>query len=224
MAAYGLDDFDGAVRQLEAAMKDANTLPNTLRTEADALLLAARERRAKWDDERARRSSAERDNLPHVRLVTSKGEILLELFEDDAPNTVANFISLAESKIYDGTKFHRVVPNFMVQGGDPNSRDNDPANDGKGGPGYAIKDELPAGKYRLHYRGSLSMANQGPDTNGSQFFLTHRPTEHLDGRHTVFGRVLSGMDVVDRIRPGDTLQEAVVVRRRDHPYRPVIEK
>ncbi|MBI2930172.1 MAG: peptidylprolyl isomerase [Planctomycetes bacterium] len=162
--------------------------------------------------------------MPQAKLTTSKGEIVVELFEDVAPNLTANFISLAEEKFYDGTRFHRVVPDRMIQGGDPNSRDDDPTNDGQGGPGYTVKDELEEGKFRRHFRGSLSMANSGPDTNGSQFFITHRPTDHLDGRHTVFGRVLSGMDVVDRLAAGDELRQVVVLRKRDHLYKPLIER
>ncbi len=224
LAAYGLDDFDTAVRQLEVALKDGASLPRYMRADASAALTAAREHRTRWDAERARRSSADRDNLPQVKLVTSKGDIVVELFEDDAPNTVASFVSLVDTRFYDKTKFHRVLPNFMAQGGDPNSLDGDPLNDGKGGPGYAFKDELDPGKFRYHYRGTLSMANGGPNTNGSQFFLTHRPTEMLDGKHTAFGRVVNGIEVVDALRDGDVLNEAVVIRRRDHPYRPVIEK
>ncbi|MBW3541707.1 MAG: peptidylprolyl isomerase [Planctomycetes bacterium] len=150
-----------------------------------------------------------------------RGEILIELFEDQAPNTVANFVSLVEQDKYDGTKFHRVIGNFMAQGGDPNTLDADPANDGQGGPGYSIECECYREDARKHFRGSLSMAHSGRDTGGSQFFLTHRPTFHLNGRHTVFGRVVEGQDVVDSLRKGDKLVEATVTRKRDHEYDPV---
>ncbi len=157
------------------------------------------------------------DDLPRVEIVTAKGTILLELFENEAPNTVANIIELASAKFFDGTKFHRVEKNYVIQGGDPHSRDADPKNDGTGGPGYTIADELGAG-YRRHFRGSLSMANNGPNTNGSQFFITHAATESLDGRYTVFGRVLEGMDIVQAIAPDDAMQVRVL-RRRTHEYR-----
>ena len=134
---------------------------------------------------------------------TSKGKIVVDLFPKDAPGTVNNFVFLARDKFYDGTKFHRVIPDFMVQGGDPEGT-------GRGGPGYKFKDELTPGKYRKHQRGSLSMANAGPNTNGSQFFITHVETEWLNGKHTVFGQVRSGQEVVDAIKQGDTLNSVTI--------------
>jgi cyclophilin family peptidyl-prolyl cis-trans isomerase len=129
--------------------------------------------------------------------VRGKGPIRIELLEHKAPKTVANFEKLAESGFYDGTTFHRVVPGFMIQGGDPNSRDRDPRNDGQGGPGYAIPDEF---NDESHLRGVVSMANIGrPDTGGSQFFILVGDAPYLDGHHTTFGRVLSGMEVADAI-------------------------
>ena len=111
---------------------------------------------------------------------TNKGDIEVELFENEAPNTVANFITLVEKGFYNGLSFHRVLPNFMAQGGDPKG-------DGTGGPGYTIADECSGPNHRLHFRGSLSMAKEArPDTGGSQFFITFVPTSHLDGIHTVF--------------------------------------
>ena len=160
---------------------------------------------------RAKESKA--DDLPRVKFTTTKGDIDLELLENEAPNTVANFIELVTRKFYDGLKFHRVIPGFMAQGGDP-------AGNGSGGPGYKFKDEIPDA-YRRHFRGSLSMANAGPNTNGSQFFLTHLPTEWLNGKHTVFGRVIAGQDVVDSLLPGDSIVKAEVVRKRDHEYKVV---
>jgi peptidyl-prolyl cis-trans isomerase B (cyclophilin B) len=135
---------------------------------------------------------------PTVTLhIADRGEIVLALYPELAPKTVANFLELAAEGFYDGTTFHRVIPGFMIQGGDPNSRDKDPKNDGKGGPGYTIDDEpSPA----PHERGALSMANQGrPDTGGSQFFIVQQDSPHLDGYHTVFGRVIEGMAIVDAI-------------------------
>jgi len=151
--------------------------------------------------------------LPQVTLQTSKGNIVLELAEDDAPNTVANFISLAEKGFYDGGTFHRVIPNFMIQGGDPTGT-------GRGGPGYVIADEFSP---RLrHERGVISMANAGPNTGGSQFFITHVATSWLDGKHAVFGKVTSGLEVVDAIRQGDKMVKVSVDRKRSHPYQPQV--
>src|SRR5437763_2325628 len=134
---------------------------------------------------------------------TSRGKIVVDLFPKDAPDTVNNFVFLAKEGFYDGTKFHRVIPDFMIQGGDPKGN-------GTGGPGYRFNDELPKGKYRKHQRGSLSMANAGPNTNGSQFFITHVVTDWPDGKHTVFGQCSSGLDVVDQIKQGDVLQKVTI--------------
>ncbi|MFN3430784.1 MAG: peptidylprolyl isomerase [Candidatus Sericytochromatia bacterium] len=143
---------------------------------------------------------------------TAKGTIEVELFDKDAPGTVANFEKLANSGFYDGISFHRVIPNFMVQGGDPLSKEL-PAGDpriGSGGPGYTIPCELKGNPHK-HGTGSLSMAHRGPDTGGSQFFITHEPQPHLDGKHTVFGQVVTGQDVVDAIRGGDKMEKVSVV-------------
>jgi cyclophilin family peptidyl-prolyl cis-trans isomerase len=126
----------------------------------------------------------------HATFDTSQGTFEVELFEDKAPITTANFIKLAEDGFYNGLIFHRVIPNFMIQGGDPNG-------DGTGGPGYNIKDEFHPNL--SHERGVLSMANAGPNTGGSQFFITTIKTDWLDGKHSVFGKVTKGMDVVDKI-------------------------
>ena len=149
--------------------------------------------------------------LPVVSIKTVKGEMIIELFEDDAPNTVANFVNLIEKGFYDGLTFHRVIPNFMIQGGDPRGT-------GSGGPGYRFADEISGRKHTGP--GVLSMANSGPNTNGSQFFITHKATPWLDGRHTVFGRVTKGKDVVNRIARGDRMDKMTVVRKRSHKYVP----
>ncbi|MDQ6683265.1 MAG: peptidylprolyl isomerase [Chloroflexota bacterium] len=130
-----------------------------------------------------------------ARFQTSKGSFKVELFGADAPLTVENFVNLARAGFYDGTTFHRVIPGFMAQGGDPTGT-------GRGGPGYQFPDEF--SPHRRHdAAGILSMANAGPGTNGSQFFITFGPTPHLDDRHTVFGRVTEGMDVVRSIQERD---------------------
>jgi len=149
--------------------------------------------------------------LPTVTIHTSKGNVLLELFEDDAPNSVANFIMLTEKKFYDGLSFHRVEPDFVIQGGCPKGN-------GSGGPGYCINTEI---SKRKHQRGVLAMARETRrNTEGSQFYITLRRCPELDGGYTVFGRVLDGMDVVDRIAIGDKIVKIVVNGKRSHPYVP----
>ena len=152
------------------------------------------------------------DNPPEMQIDTSKnyslsvetnkGTIEIELFANDAPNTVNNFVFLSREGFYDGITFHRVIDNFMIQGGDPTGT-------GTGGPGYRFADEFD-GNPNKHEAGSLSMANAGPGTNGSQFFICHSPQPHLDGRHTVFGKVVSGQDIVDTIAGGDSMVKVTV--------------
>ncbi len=135
---------------------------------------------------------------------TSKGTIVAELFDSEAPKTVANFEKLANSNFYDGTRFHRVISNFMIQGGDPHSRDPNHPRVGTGGPGYTIKCETHLNTHG-HEAGTLSMAHAGKDTGGSQFFICHSRQRHLDRVHTVFGQVTKGMDVVSGIRQNDVI-------------------
>ena len=140
-------------------------------------------------------------------LTTSRGEIVCELFAKEAPKTVNNFVFLARDKFYDGTVFHRVIADFMVQGGDPTGT-------GRGGPGYRFEDEFKGNPHK-HQVGTLSMANAGPGTNGSQFFITHGPTPHLDNKHSVFGKVTQGMDVVLSIpdrEPGRAKQPGAAIQ------------
>ena len=150
------------------------------------------------------------EKLPKIQIQTERGNITIEMFEDEAPNTVANMISLIEKGYYDGLNFHRVIPDFMIQGGCPHGT-------GTGGPGYDFDDEC-APDRRHDSAGVLSMANAGPGTNGSQFFITHGPTPHLDGKHTVFGKVTEGQEVVDEIKQGDVMQTVVVLQKRDRVY------
>ena len=135
---------------------------------------------------------------------TARGTIEVELFADEVPDTVANFVKLASSGFYDGTKFHRVIPNFMIQGGDPNSKTGK-GRVGTGGPGYTIKCETHKNIHK-HVAGTLSMAHAGKDTGGSQFFICHSPQRHLDGVHTVFGQVTKGMDIVNAIAQNDEVK------------------
>lgn len=131
---------------------------------------------------------------------TDKGDIVVELFAKQAPVTVNNFVFLARDGFYDGVTFHRVIPDFMAQTGDPTGT-------GRGGPGYRFRDEPDALELKHSGPGMLSMANAGPNTNGSQFFITFRATPHLDGKHAVFGRVVEGMDVLQQIRPRDPMSD-----------------
>ena len=134
---------------------------------------------------------------------TSKGNIEIDLLQGEAPKTVNNFVFLARDGFYDGLKFHRVISDFMIQGGDPKGT-------GTGGPGYQWPDEQSALQQRHTGPGTLSMANAGPNTNGSQFFITHVATDWLDGKHAVFGRVTNGQDVVDAIQQGDTMTKVTI--------------
>jgi peptidyl-prolyl cis-trans isomerase A (cyclophilin A) len=164
--------------------------------------------------------------MAKVRMETTKGTLVIDLFEDEAPETVKNFVGLITGDkewtdpktgekqkgkpYYDGLRFHRVVPNFVIQGGDPFTRYDDMrARWGTGGPGFKIKDEL-TGTRQKHVRGTLSMAHAGPGTGGSQFFICHSPQAHLDRKHTVFGQVVEGLDVVDKIREGDAMTRVTV--------------
>ena len=135
---------------------------------------------------------------------TSRGTIVAELFDTEVPGTVANFEKLANSEFYDGTRFHRVISNFLIQGGDPLSQDPHNPRVGTGGPGYTIKCETHLNTHK-HVAGTLSMAHAGKDTGGSQFFICHGPQPHLDRKHTVFGQVTSGQDVVNAVRQNDVI-------------------
>jgi peptidyl-prolyl cis-trans isomerase B (cyclophilin B) len=138
-----------------------------------------------------------------VKIETVRGTIELELAPKSAPQTVNNFVFLAREGFYDGVRFHRVIPDFMIQGGDPTGT-------GRGGPGYKFCDEF-SGNPLKHETGVISMANAGPNTNGSQFFITHSPQPHLNGKHTVFGRVIKGQDVVDAVRANDLMTKVTVI-------------
>lgn len=221
-AAFNLNKFS-EVEPLILKATEGRPLPE----EVQELLANSRQYVELWKQEqKVREAEAKADDLPRVKLQTTKGDIVLELFENQAPNTVANFISLVEKGFYNGVLFHRVIPGFMAQGGDPTGT-------GGGGPGYQIKDETDRKDARMHFRGSLSMAKtMAPDSGGSQFFLTFKPTPHLNGLHTVFGRVIEGFDVLpklNRVQPPETggppanadkIVKATVLRKRDHEYKP----
>lgn len=220
IAAFGACQFDTAEKHLKQAAERGTASDDRV----GAFLRDVPEYKRAWaKEQKLRAAEAKADDLPRVLLKTNKGDIEIELFENDAPIAVANFVSLVEKGFYDGLTFHRVLPGFMAQGGCPEGT-------GTGGPGYNIPCECHQPDYRRHFRGSLSMAHAGRDTGGSQFFLTFLPTSHLDGRHTVFGRVIDGMDVLAKLQrrdPGapnapkpDRIVEAKVLRKRDHAYEP----
>ncbi len=220
-AAFALQEFDLA----ETYLKQAESLG--VLTKGENYLPVVSAVRADWAaEQKIREQEAAADDLPRVRLRTSKGDIVLELFENEAPQTVGNFISLVEKGYYDGLSFHRVLPGFMAQGGCPRG-------DGTGDPGYRIYCECYREDFRKHFRGSLSMAKAAArDTGGSQFFLTFLPTPHLNGLHTVFGRIIEGLEVLPKlerrdssqaeqmVRTPDSILKAEVIRKRDHEYVP----
>lgn len=219
-AAFATNDFEAAEQRLKRAQSDGKLSENGQQAMGEIQAY-----KKYWQEEQEiRKKEAEQNDLPRVRLSTSKGDIVVELFENEAPETVANFISLVENKFYDGLTFHRVLPGFMAQGGCPRG-------DGTGDPGYKVYCECYKDNYRKHFRGTLSMAHAGKDTGGSQFFLTFVPTPHLNGKHTAFGRVIEGMDVLaklQRVDPQastaqpdpDKILKAEVIRKRDHAYEP----
>lgn len=217
-AAFNIDDYETAEKYQTVASKAGRLDP-----EFDHLAEIPEQKKA-WAAEQAiREKEAKANDLPRVKLETSKGPVVIELFENEAPGAVGNFISLVEKKFYDGLTFHRVLPGFMAQGGDPGG-------DGTGGPGYKIYCECEKPEARMHFRGTLSMAHAGPNTGGSQFFLTFQPTTQLNKRHTVFGRVIEGFDVLAKIQrrnpqapnppQPDKIVKAEVTRKREHEYKP----
>ena len=220
LAAFATNDLELAEKQLKRAQTESK-----LSEAAKKVMGDLADYKKFWQEEQEiRKKEAAANDLPRVRVVTSKGEIVIELFENEAPETVGNFISLVENKFYDGLTFHRVLAGFMAQGGCPTG-------DGSGGPGYSIYCECSKENHRKHFRGSLSMAHAGKDTGGSQFFLTFLPTPSLNGKHTVFGRVIEGMDVLaklQRIDPDDKsskpdpdkMVKVEVIRKREHKYEP----
>ncbi len=235
LCAMQVNDYDLAEKYLNLANETGQFagLPDFPGDDIDpeiSFRLKARDRfvhlaelRANWEAEaKIRAAEAAADDLPRVKFTTSKGDVVIELFENEAPIATASMLSLVKKGYYDGIIFHRVLPQFMAQGGDPTGT-------GSGGPGYHIKCECHQPNARKHFRGSLSMAHAGRDTGGSQFFLTFVPTDFLNGRHTAFGRVIEGMDVLARLQridpsaggpkpAADKIVKAVVLRDRGHGY------
>jgi peptidyl-prolyl cis-trans isomerase B (cyclophilin B) len=194
--------------QDEAVNKEAATTPDISTSEAVPMLPSFLRKDADATD-------ILREQNDKVIMKTNLGDITIALYNDDAPNTVENFLYLASKNFYDGVKFHRIIKDFMIQGGDPNSKNDDWSTHGTGGPGYKFADEINTHKL---VKGSLAMANSGPGTNGSQFFIvTAAATPWLDGLHTNFGEVTDGWEVVEAI-------EAMETNGRDHPLTDVVIK
>lgn len=222
--AFVMNDYDAAGEYFEKA-----AAAGVLTGQSQQMMSELENYRRFWEREKRLRDEADAltgdERLPRVKIETNQGSIVVELFEDEAPETVANFIHLVESGFYDGLTFHRVLPGFMAQGGCPEG-------DGRGGPGYQIYCECENPGHRKHFRGSLSMAHAGRDTGGSQFFLTFTQAPQLNGDHTVFGRVVEGMDVLAKIRRRDPdkpaelalipdkMLKVEVLNKRDHVYEP----
>jgi cyclophilin family peptidyl-prolyl cis-trans isomerase len=217
-----LEDIAEAAGKIDREENQAGLMQGVMHVVTTAASILD-EYRGHWAKEsEIRAAEAKADDLPRVKLTTTKGEITLELFENEAPQSVANFLTLVKQGFYDGSPFHRVLPKFMAQGG---AKDED----GQGGPGYTIRCECYGPDYRRHFRGTLSMAHAGRDTGSSQFFLTFVPTPHLNGKHTAFGRVIEGMEVLADLQrrspqhqssppKADRILKAEVVRDRGHEY------
>jgi cyclophilin family peptidyl-prolyl cis-trans isomerase len=230
IAAFAVSDFDTAQKCFETAAKQGfyqkiGRDDRLAQTGALFWQTIPYYKKAWPEEQKLRAREASEDNLPRVRLKTTKGEIVLELFEDQAPNTVANFISLVRKGFYNDLEFHYVVQRLLAQSGDPHN--------GVGGPGYTIACECYEPNHRNHFRGSITMAHGDlRDTGGSQFYMTFVPMQHLDGRNTVFGRVIKGMDVLAKLQRRDPTDQqapradkiisAEVVRKRFHEYKPQV--
>jgi len=232
IAAFAVGEFEISEKHLQVLEKNHIRLAgrnNPIQAIVDECRTNLAYYKKAWEKEQAlREQEAAAGDLPRVVLRTNRGEIELELFENEAPNTVANFISLVEKGFYDGLTFYRVEPMYGAVAGCPEGN-------GTGGPGYRIRCECYQPNHRLHFRGSLSMFCERRDTGGSQFFIAFRPARELDGKRTVFGRVVRGLEVLARLQrrnptplnqlglpKADKILEAKVVRKRNHPYDPKI--
>lgn len=222
--------FDEAITTLEAIPADALTGDPRLRGRVSAMQAEANRWKSLWEDEMALREQEEADSdLPIMQIVTSRGPLTVLLFENQAPNTVANFVNLAEDGFFNGQRFHRVVPNFVAQAGDPNSRIDSTEEPGSGGPGYTIPDEASNPGKRMHFAGVLAMAKPpsqstpgqtAPNSAGSQWYITLEPQESLNKEYTVFGRVLDGQIVAEKIRKNDEILAVTTISRREKDYLP----
>ena len=230
VSSFTINEYDNADKYLNLA-KEADVLKapgkkeDTRSTQGEAFLRLMPNYKDYWAKEKAiREKEAEANDLPRVKFTTTAGTMVIELFENEAPETVGNFVSLVESGFYNGLVFHRVLPGFMAQGGCPQGK-------GTGDAGYKIYCETDKPEHRRHFRGTLSMAHAGKNTGGSQFFMCFAPQESLDGKHTAFGRVVEGFETLSKIQRIDPehpapdvertkIEKAEVVRKRDHKYLP----
>ncbi len=221
VSAFGSNRFNAALKCFDYAKQTGAQLSRQAQSYADSIKNYYEK---EWADETARRQKeAQADNLPRVLIRTSVGDMVVELFENEAPNTVKNFVTLVESGFYTNLPFHRVLAGFMAQGGCPKG-------DGTGGPGYTVPEEYSKDNARKHFRGSLAMArSMDPNSAGSQFYITFLPNQSLDANYTVFGRVIDGMGVlskIERIDPQNPylgqvpskILEMKVIRKQNHDY------
>ena len=222
------NDFQAAIDAIDAIPEEGLAKPG-IRAQATRYRSESERWLASWEDEAAARAVEDAaGTAPVMQLITSRGPVTIMLFEEQAPNTVANFIELAEQGFYGGTRFHRVEPNFVVQGGDPNSRPGTAGQPGTGGRGAQIPDEANRDDKRLHFAGAVAMAKAPnpnlpgasiPNTASSQFYVVLEPRESLNKEYTVFGRVIDGMEVLQRIRRDDELTAVTTISRPDREYK-----
>lgn len=214
--------FEEAISVLESIPDNVPEQKRRFKEAAEASLVDLRQYLDYWQLEQEIRASEEEANdLPRAEIITTRGLIVVELFENEAPNTVANFIALSEEKFYSGTRFHNVLPNLLAQAGDPFSKPGATGILGDGTPGYYIRDEHFAENHRKHFAGSLAMAKSPiPNTAGCQFYFTHTPLPMFNGKNTVFGRILSGLNTARLMQQDDRIEVINIVRKRDHDYIP----
>lgn len=222
------NEFQAAIDAIDAIPEAGLSKPG-IRANANRYRKESERWLALWEAEAAARAVEDAaGTAPVVQLITSRGPVTIMLFEEQAPNTVANFIELSEQGFYNGTRFHRVEPNFVVQGGDPNSRPGTPGEPGTGGRGAQIPDESSRDDKRLHFAGAVAMAKAPnpnlpgasiPNTSSSQFYVVLEPRESLNKEYTVFGRVIDGMEVLQQIRRDDELTAVTTISRPDREYK-----
>jgi len=222
--------FDEAIETLDAVPAETLDAEPRLKGQVTAAKSAASRWQPLWEDELALREQEDAEGtLPIMQIQTSRGPITVVLFENQAPNTVANFVNLAEKGFFNNHRFHRVVPNFVVQTGDPNSKVDSTTEPGSGGPGYTIPDEITNPGKRKHFGGVLAMAKPGdpaargktqPNSAGSQWYITLEPQQSLDAEYTVFGRVIDGQAIAEMTRENDEVITITTVSRREKEYLP----
>ena len=214
--------FVDAIAILESIPDDIPDYKRVVKDEAEVSLIDMRIYLEYWEQEQTiRAAEAEANDLPRAEIITTRGLIVVELFENEAPNTVANFIALSEENFYSGTRFHNILPNLLAQAGDPFSKPGATGILGQGTPGYYIRDEHFEENNRKHFAGTLSMAKMPiPNTAGCQFYFAFAPLPLFNGNNTVFGRILSGLNIARLLQQDDRIEIINIVRKRDHEYVP----